>query len=184
MAHRTSFIPVLGIAALLAGRGGDPRGSDSAAGAAAREARGRQAGGAETCDGQTGAASPRQESRRPRRPPRNQPTTPFPAEPPKAGVPRDFKVPEPKRFTLDNGLQVALVQWGTMPKVRVTLSMRTGNAFEKADEVWLADLTGDLMREGTATPHGRADFRGSGADGRVAHRQRRRRYDHRSAATC
>jgi len=76
---------------------------------------------------------------------------PFPAEPPKAGVPRDFKVPEPKRFTLDNGLQVALVQWGTMPKVRVTLSMRTGNAFEKADEVWLADLTGDLMREGTAT---------------------------------
>ena len=38
-----------------------------------------------------------------------------------------------------------------MPKVRVTLSMRTGNAFEKADEVWLADLTGDLLREGTAT---------------------------------
>ena len=43
------------------------------------------------------------------------------------------------------------MQWGTMPKVRVTLSMRTGNAFEKANEVWLADLTGDLMREGTAT---------------------------------
>jgi len=80
-----------------------------------------------------------------------QPNAAFPAVPPKAGVPRDFKVPEPKRFTLDNGLQVALVQWGTMPKVRVTVSMRTGNAFEKADEVWLADLTGDLLREGTAT---------------------------------
>src|SRR5215213_2947811 len=66
---------------------------------------------------------------------------PFPAAPPEPGVPRDFKVPEPKRFTLDNGLHVALVQWGTMPKVRVTLGMRTGNAFEKADEVWLADLT-------------------------------------------
>src|SRR5262245_26626339 len=75
----------------------------------------------------------------------------FPAEPPKPGAPRDFKVPEPKRFTLDNGLQVALVQWGTMPKVRVTLTLRTGNAYEKADEVWLADLTGDLIREGTAT---------------------------------
>ncbi len=75
----------------------------------------------------------------------------FPAEPPKPGVPRDFKVPEPKRFTLDNGLQVALVQWGTMPKVRVTLRIRTGNAFEQADQVWLADLTGDLVREGTAT---------------------------------
>jgi predicted Zn-dependent peptidase len=75
----------------------------------------------------------------------------FPAEPPKPGTPRDFKVPEPRRFTLDNGLEVALVQWGTMPKVRVSLVVRTGNAFEAADEVWLADLTGDLMREGTAT---------------------------------
>jgi predicted Zn-dependent peptidase len=75
----------------------------------------------------------------------------FPAEPPKPGTPRDFKVPEPKRFTLDNGLQVALVQWGTMPKVQVTMRVRTGNAFEKADEVWLSDLTGDLMREGTTT---------------------------------
>ena len=75
----------------------------------------------------------------------------FPAEPPTPGPPRDFKVPEPRRFTLDNGLQVALVQWGTMPKVRVTLRVRSGNAFERADEVWLADLTGELVREGTAT---------------------------------
>jgi predicted Zn-dependent peptidase len=75
----------------------------------------------------------------------------FPSEPPKPGEPRDFRVPEPKRFTLSNGLQVAMVQWGNMPKVRVTLSVRTGNAFEKANEVWLADLTGDLMREGTTT---------------------------------
>jgi len=76
---------------------------------------------------------------------------PFPSQPPAAGPPRDFKVPEPKRFTLANGLQVALVPWGTMPKVRVTLSIRAGNSFEKADEVWLADLTGDLLEEGTAT---------------------------------
>lgn len=75
----------------------------------------------------------------------------FPSEAPKPGAPKDFRVPEPKRFTLDNGLQVALVQWGNMPKVRVTLDVRTGNAFEKRDEVWLADLTGDLIREGTAT---------------------------------
>ena len=79
------------------------------------------------------------------------PAATFPSTPPKPGAPRDFKVPEPKRFTLDNGLQVALVQWGTMPKVRVTLSARTGNAYEKAEEVWLADLTGDLLREGTTS---------------------------------
>jgi len=76
---------------------------------------------------------------------------PFPSQPPKPGAPRDFRVPEPKRFTLGNGLQVALVEWGNMPKVRLTLSVRTGNAFEKGNEVWLADLTADLMREGTTT---------------------------------
>jgi len=75
----------------------------------------------------------------------------FPSEPPKPGAPKDFSVPAPRRFTLPNGLEVALVQWGNMPKVRVTLNVRTGNAFEKADEVWLADLTGELIREGTAT---------------------------------
>ena len=77
--------------------------------------------------------------------------SPFPSEPPKPGTPRGFSVPEAKRFTLANGLEVALVQWGDVPKVRVTLSVRTGNAFEKPDEVWLADLAGELMREGTAT---------------------------------
>jgi predicted Zn-dependent peptidase len=77
--------------------------------------------------------------------------SPFPSEPPRPGTPRDFSVPEAKRFTLANGLDVALVQWGDVPKVRVTLSVRTGNAFEKPEEVWLADLAGELMREGTAT---------------------------------
>lgn len=75
----------------------------------------------------------------------------FPSEPPKPGTPKDFRVPEPKRFTLDNGLQVSLVEWGNIPKVRVSLVVRTGNAFENADQVWLADLTGSLMREGTTT---------------------------------
>jgi zinc protease len=77
--------------------------------------------------------------------------SPFPSEPPKPGTPRDFSVPEAKRFTLANGLEVALVPWGDVPKVRVTLSVRTGNAFEKPAEVWLADLAGELMREGTTT---------------------------------
>ena len=56
----------------------------------------------------------------------------FPSEPPTPGAPRDFRVPEARRFTLDNGLQVALVPWGNMPKVRVTLTIRSGNAFERA----------------------------------------------------
>ena len=75
----------------------------------------------------------------------------FPAEPPKPGTPKDFRVPEPRRFTLDNGLHVALVQWGEMPKVSVSLSLLTGNAYEGPTEVWLSDLTGSMIREGTAT---------------------------------
>jgi predicted Zn-dependent peptidase len=82
------------------------------------------------------------------------PAAAFPSTPPEPGPPRDFRVPEPKRFTLDNGMEVALVQWGNMPKARVALAIRTGNAFEKANEVWLADLTGNLIREGTATRTG------------------------------
>ncbi|MEO5898429.1 MAG: pitrilysin family protein [Vicinamibacterales bacterium] len=77
--------------------------------------------------------------------------TQVPAEAPKPGAPKDFRVPEPRRFTLDNGLQVALVEWGEVPKVRVTLDIRSGNAFEKRGEVWLADLTGDLIREGSTS---------------------------------
>lgn len=78
----------------------------------------------------------------------------FPAKPPQPGTPRDFRVSEPRRVTLDNGLDIAFVQWGDIPKVRVLLAVRTGNAFEQADEVWLADLTGDLMRERTTTRSG------------------------------
>jgi predicted Zn-dependent peptidase len=75
----------------------------------------------------------------------------FPSTPPPAGTPRDFRVPEPKRITLDNGLEVAFVEWGTIPKVLVSLTVRTGNVFEKEKEIWLSDLTGNLMREGTQT---------------------------------
>ncbi len=60
-------------------------------------------------------------------------------------------MPAPKTFTLDNGLTVTLVPYGTVPKVAVRLAVLTGNADEKANEVWLADLTADLLSEGTQT---------------------------------
>ena len=40
------------------------------------------------------------------------PPAQFPSDPPKPGAPKDFLVPAPKRFTLGNGLEVALVQMG------------------------------------------------------------------------
>ena len=71
--------------------------------------------------------------------------------PPAPGKPKGFSVPTPKTFTLDNGMGVTLVQYGTVPKVSISLAVRTGNVDEKANEVWLADLTGDFLSEGTTT---------------------------------
>jgi predicted Zn-dependent peptidase len=69
--------------------------------------------------------------------------------PPEGGTPKDFKLPARQTLTLDNGLGVTMVPYGTLPKVTVRLVLRTGNLNEAAEEVWLADLTGDLMKEGT-----------------------------------
>ena len=71
--------------------------------------------------------------------------------PPQPGPPKDFQVPTPKTFTLENGLRATLVSYGLVPKVTVELSVRAGNASEAADQVWLADLMGQLLLEGTQT---------------------------------
>ncbi len=71
--------------------------------------------------------------------------------PPEGGKPKDFTLPAVENFQLANGLQVSMVHYGILPKATVELVMRVGNINEKADEVWLADLTGDMLKEGTAT---------------------------------
>jgi len=69
--------------------------------------------------------------------------------PPAPGPPQAFEVPTPTHITLDNGLAVTFVDYGIVPKVRVELALEVGNADERADQVWLADLTGRLLMEGT-----------------------------------
>jgi predicted Zn-dependent peptidase len=71
--------------------------------------------------------------------------------PPAPAKPKGFSVPAPRTVQLDNGLAVTLVPYGTVPKVAVRLAVMTGNADEKANEVWLSDLTADLLSEGTQT---------------------------------
>src|SRR5512135_1439376 len=71
--------------------------------------------------------------------------------PPPPAQPKGFSVPKPKTLTLDNGMAVTLVHYGTVPKVSVRLAILTGNVNEGANQVWLADLTGDMLQEGTAT---------------------------------
>lgn len=70
--------------------------------------------------------------------------------PPEGGQPKDFKVPEKTSFTLDNGLSVVLIPYGVIPKATVQFVVNTGNIHEEEEQVWLADLTCDLMEEGSA----------------------------------
>ncbi len=71
--------------------------------------------------------------------------------PPPAARPRDFKVPAGTTFTLRNGLRVTLVPWGVVPKATVSLVVDAGNVYEAPEQVWLADLTGRLLEQGTLT---------------------------------
>ncbi len=73
------------------------------------------------------------------------------SKPPAPGTPKDFKLPEKKSLKLNNGLSATLVPYGAIPKVNINVVIKTGNIHEGPNEVWLADLAGNLMREGTAT---------------------------------
>jgi len=72
-------------------------------------------------------------------------------ESPPIGAPKDIELPARREFALPNGLAVTLVPFGTVPKVAVVLAVRAGRINESKDQVWLSDLTGDLMQEGTST---------------------------------
>ncbi len=71
--------------------------------------------------------------------------------PPAPGKPKGFELPAKHTFELDNGLRATLVQYGLLPKATISARLRLGNGNETAEEVWLADLTVDLMGEGTTT---------------------------------
>jgi zinc protease len=71
--------------------------------------------------------------------------------PPPAGPAKDFQLPAPVEFKLENGLEVTLVPYGTVPKVTVELAVLAGSAYEAPKQVWLGSLAGNLMREGTRT---------------------------------
>jgi predicted Zn-dependent peptidase len=82
------------------------------------------------------------------------PGTPAAAQkevPPAGGAPKDFKLPAKREITLPNGMAVTLIPFGKVPKVSVSLALRTGNVNEGPNEIWLADVTGDLMSEGTTS---------------------------------
>jgi zinc protease len=71
--------------------------------------------------------------------------------PPAGGPPKPFTVPAHESYNLPNGMKVTLVPYGNLPKVTMSLVVRTGNLNEPSDLPGLADLVGKLMKEGTTT---------------------------------
>jgi predicted Zn-dependent peptidase len=70
--------------------------------------------------------------------------------PPAGGTARDFKLSEKKTQAYNNGLKTTFVHYGELPKTTISLVIKTGNVHEGKDQVWLADLTGRMLREGTS----------------------------------
>jgi zinc protease len=71
--------------------------------------------------------------------------------PPEGFAPRDFTLPAKTVIVMENGLRVTMVPYGTVPKVQIRAVVRAGNFNERENEVWLADVMGDLLKEGTTT---------------------------------
>ena len=71
-------------------------------------------------------------------------------KPPEGGTPKAFTLPKKETFTLKNGMRVTLVPYGMVPKVTVSAVVRAGNLNEGADQIWLANIAGTMLKEGTA----------------------------------
>ena len=69
--------------------------------------------------------------------------------PPPGSAPKAFNVPAHETYTLPNGMRVTLVPYGNIPKVAVSLTVRAGNLNEPPDVRGVADITGELLKEGT-----------------------------------
>ncbi len=63
----------------------------------------------------------------------------------------EINIPDYERHVLDNGLTVYLLEDRTWPLVEGQVLVRTGSAFEPADKVGLASVTGDVLRTGGTT---------------------------------
>ncbi|MGB7922059.1 MAG: pitrilysin family protein [Pyrinomonadaceae bacterium] len=75
-------------------------------------------------------------------------------QPPQGGKPRAFTLPQKETITLANGMRVTLAPYGTLPKVAASLVVRAGKLNESAQQIWLSDLTGNMLKEGTTTRSG------------------------------
>ena len=78
-------------------------------------------------------------------------TEDFRRTPPAPLAPRQLNLPVPVEETLDNGLRIVVVESPRLPLVSYRLALRVGNAYDPPDLPGLADLTCDVLMEGTET---------------------------------
>ncbi len=63
-----------------------------------------------------------------------------------------FTIPQPDKYTLDNGITVYLLEDHTLPKLTFSAIIhKCGEYLEPADKIGLAEMTGDVMRTGGTT---------------------------------
>jgi predicted Zn-dependent peptidase len=79
------------------------------------------------------------------------PDAPFRQQPPVAGPTPTFTPPRWQRFKLKNGLDVFLVEFHDLPLIDFNLMIKTGGAANPAERAGLADLTANMLDEGTKT---------------------------------
>ncbi len=70
--------------------------------------------------------------------------------PPGPGTTRDFSLPGRDTIELENGLSITFIDYGRVPKVTLLAAVRTGS-IDEGDDTWLADLTAEMLKEGTAS---------------------------------
>ena len=62
-----------------------------------------------------------------------------------------IEIPQVRRVTLANGMQVFLLEDHELPLVSLSALIRTGSVYEPADKIGLAAVTGTVMRTGGTT---------------------------------
>lgn len=88
-------------------------------------------------------------------------------QPPSLPPPRPFKLPNITTYKLDNGLTVQLVENKRFPWITANIGIKAGSTFESTDKLGLADMTADMLTEGTESKKSREiadaiDFIGGG----------------------
>ncbi len=63
----------------------------------------------------------------------------------------DIEIPDVKRVTLANGMQLFLVEDHELPLINMSAMVRTGSIYEPAYKIGLASITGTVMRTGGTT---------------------------------